>query len=92
MSTTRRGRAAGPASHATLSAAATGFSASPWAYNGKVFAISEDGETFVMQAGRRFALLGQNRLDELTLATPAIADDTLYVRTETKLFAFKQTR
>ena len=27
------------------------FTASPWAYNGKIFAISEDGDTFVMQAG-----------------------------------------
>jgi len=28
------------------------FTASPWAYNGKIFALSEDGDTFVMQAGK----------------------------------------
>ena len=27
------------------------FTASPWAYNGKIFALSEDGDTFVIQAG-----------------------------------------
>ena len=47
------------------------FSASPWSYNGKIFAISEDGETFVMQAGPQFKLLGRNPLNEMTLATPA---------------------
>ena len=30
------------------------FSASPWSYNGKIFAMNEDGETFVMQAGPEF--------------------------------------
>src|SRR6185437_106000 len=30
---------------------ASAFTASPWAYNGKLFALSEDGDTFVMQAG-----------------------------------------
>ena len=34
-----------------ISADASGFTASPWAYNGKIFALSEDGDTFVMQAG-----------------------------------------
>jgi outer membrane protein assembly factor BamB len=29
----------------------TAFTASPWAYNGKIFALSEDGDTFVIQAG-----------------------------------------
>jgi outer membrane protein assembly factor BamB len=33
------------------------FTASPWAYNGKIFAISEDGDTYVMQAGSSFRLL-----------------------------------
>ena len=41
---------------------ATGFTASPWAYNGKVFALSEDGDTYVMQAGPEFKVLGKNSL------------------------------
>ena len=62
------------------------FTASPWAYNGKIFAISEDGDTFVMQAGSDFKLLRKNPLDEMTLATPAIANGSLFVRTATKLY------
>src|SRR5262249_46817142 len=39
---------------------APAFTASPWAYNGKVFATSEDGDTYVIQAGPEFKLLGKN--------------------------------
>jgi hypothetical protein len=37
-----------------IAADASGFTASPWAYNGKIFAVSEDGDTFVMAAGPAF--------------------------------------
>jgi outer membrane protein assembly factor BamB len=62
------------------------FSASPWAYNGKIFAVSEDGDTFVMQAGPVFKLLGRNSLGEMTLASPAVARGSLFIRTATKLY------
>jgi len=62
------------------------FTASPWTYNGKIFAISEDGDTFVMQAGPSFKLLGRNALDEMTLASPAVANGSLFIRTATKLY------
>ena len=62
------------------------FSASPWSYNGKIFAISEDGDTFVMQAGKEFKVLGRNSLGEMTLATPAIANGSVFIRTATKLY------
>jgi outer membrane protein assembly factor BamB len=62
------------------------FSASPWAYNGKIFAISEDGDTFVMQTGPEFKLLGRNSLGEMTLASPAVANGSLFIRTATKLY------
>jgi len=55
------------------------FSASPWSYNGKIFAISEDGDTFVMQAGPEFKVLGKNSLNEMTLASPAVVNDSLNV-------------
>ena len=66
------------------------FSASPWAYNGRIFAVSEDGETFVMQAGPEFKLLGRNTLGEMTLASPAIAGGSLFVRTATKLYCIRR--
>ena len=54
-----------------ISPEAGGFTASPWAYNGKVFVLSEDGDTFVVQAGPGFKLLGKNTLNEMALASPA---------------------
>ena len=65
---------------------AAAFTASPWAYNGKIFALSEDGDTFVMQAGAEYKLTGKNSLDEMCMATPAIARGSLIIRTATKLY------
>jgi outer membrane protein assembly factor BamB len=68
------------------------FTASPWAYGGKVFCLSEDGDTFVIQAGRDFKVLGKNRLDEMSLATPALAGGSLFVRTQSKLYCLRQAK
>jgi len=65
---------------------ASGFTASPWAYNGKIFLLSEDGDTFVVQAGPAFKVLGKNSLDEMSLATPAIARGSVVLRTQSKLY------
>jgi outer membrane protein assembly factor BamB len=74
-----------------LNAAGTSaFTASPWAWDGKVFCLSEDGETFVVQAGPEFKLLRKNNLDEMSLATPAIARGSLFIRTATKLYRIGQ--
>jgi outer membrane protein assembly factor BamB len=59
---------------------AGGFTASPWAYDGKIFCLNEDGDTFVIQAGREFKLLGKNSLDEMCMASPAIAHGSLFLR------------
>ena len=66
------------------------FTSSPWAYNGKVFALSEDGDTFVFQAGKEYKLLGKNSLDDMCMATPAIYDGSLLIRTATKLYRIGQ--
>ena len=57
------------------------FTASPWAYNGKIFFLSEEGETYVMPAGREFTIEHTNALDELCIATPSIAQGKLLIRT-----------
>jgi hypothetical protein len=62
------------------------FGASPWAYNGRVFLLSEDDDTFVVQAGDEFKVLGRNPLDEMVLATPAVAGGSLFIRTQSKLY------
>jgi hypothetical protein len=75
-----------------ISADVSGFSASPWAYNGKIFALSEDGDTFVIAAGPEFKVIGKNSLDERTLATPAIADNSIIIRTASHLVRIKRSR
>jgi outer membrane protein assembly factor BamB len=62
------------------------FTASPWAYGGKVFCLSEDGDTFVIKAGPKFEQAGKNALDEMSLATPALAHGSLLLRTQTRLY------
>ena len=69
-----------------ITADASGFTASPWGYNGKIFAMSEDGDTYVMRAGTTFEVIGKNSLNEMTLATPAVAHGSLLVRTASKLY------
>jgi len=61
------------------------FTASPWAYNGYVFCLSEDGRTYVVQAGPEFAVVATSALDALCLATPAAADGKLLLRTAQRL-------
>jgi outer membrane protein assembly factor BamB len=62
------------------------FSASPWAADGRVYLLSEDGYTFVIEAGDRYVELAKNSLDEMTLASPALAPDMLFLRTQTRLY------
>ncbi len=68
------------------------FTSSPWAYQGKVFCLNEDGDTFVIQAGRDYKVIGKNSLDELCMATPAIVGDSLLIRTATKLYRIRKAR
>lgn len=66
------------------------FSASPFAFGGKVFFLSEDGDTFVAKAGGdTYEELHTNSLGEMSFASPAIAGDSLFVRTQTKLYRIK---
>jgi outer membrane protein assembly factor BamB len=69
-----------------ITSEASGFTSSPWAYNGKIFAMSEEGDTYVIQAGPEFKVLGRNSLNEMTLATPAISDGSLILRTASRLY------
>lgn len=67
------------------------FSASPWAYNGKIFCLNEDGTTFVLTAGDEFEVLHTNELaeDDMGMATPAIAGDRLLIRTAARLYSIR---
>ncbi len=60
--------------------------ASPVLINGKVYAAGEDGSVFVFPAATTFKLLAKNSIGEPVSATPAVADNRLYVRGREHLF------
>jgi outer membrane protein assembly factor BamB len=63
------------------------FSASPVAADGKVYLASEDGDVFVLRAGATYELLATNPMGEPLMATPAISDGLLIVRSRGHVYA-----
>lgn len=61
------------------------FSASPVAADGRVYFASETGEVHVLRAGAEYQLLATNTMDEVVMATPAMSDGLLLVRTQSQL-------
>lgn len=72
--------------------AATAFTTSPWAYNGKLFCLSEEGQTFVIAAGEKFQLLHVNALDDMAQASPALVGERLLLRTEHHLYSIRRSK
>jgi outer membrane protein assembly factor BamB len=64
------------------------FTASPVASDGKIYLASEDGDVFVVKAGPKYELLAKNLVGEVMMATPAISDGIVIVRTVSHLYAF----
>jgi outer membrane protein assembly factor BamB len=56
--------------------------------DGKIYAASARGEVTVLAAADELRVLSAVNLDERLMATPALADGVVYVRTETALRAF----
>jgi outer membrane protein assembly factor BamB len=69
---------------------ARGFTSSPWAYDGKIFCLDEDGTTFVVEAGDTFKLLGKNKIDEMCWSSVAVSGGMLFVRGLDHLYAIKK--
>ena len=67
------------------------YSASPVAANDHVYLASNRGVITVIKAGRQFELTHQHDLKDPVFVTPAIDKNTLYVRTEKSLWAFRAT-
>lgn len=68
-------------------AAGAGISASPVAAGGRIYLASEDGDIFVVRAGRTFELLSTNTMGEVVMATPALDGNSIIVRTASHLVA-----
>ena len=61
---------------------------SPIAVGDKIVNFTEQGEVVVLQAGDEFKVAAEGKLPEGTLATPAMADGRLILRTKSKLFVW----
>jgi outer membrane protein assembly factor BamB len=61
---------------------------SPVAADNKIYLASEEGVVVVLDGGEELKVLARNKLDGQILATPAIVDGKIYVRTEDHLYAF----
>ncbi|MEQ8791269.1 MAG: PQQ-binding-like beta-propeller repeat protein [Pirellulaceae bacterium] len=58
----------------------------PLASDGRIYLSNNDGQTFVVRAGRQFELLATNDLGERITATPAITGEALLYRTDSHLY------
>ena len=70
----------------------TGFTASPWAYRGHVFALSEAGDTYVFKAGKQYELIRVNHTGGMSMSNPALAGDRLLIRNQTHLFSIREEK
>ncbi|MFO0847534.1 MAG: PQQ-binding-like beta-propeller repeat protein [Gemmataceae bacterium] len=65
----------------------TSYTASPVAADGRLYFVSEQGEVRVVRAGPNFELLAVNELGDYCLASPAISNGALFVRTQHYLWS-----
>jgi outer membrane protein assembly factor BamB len=62
------------------------FSASPIATGNRIYFPDEDGKTIVIEAADEYKEVAQNDLGEMTLASPAVSGNALFIRTEKRLY------
>ena len=63
---------------------------SPVGASGKIYLCSEEGDVIVMRRGTELEVLAVNTMDELMLATPAIAGRDIFIRTREHLYRIAQ--
>ncbi|MDX2150251.1 MAG: PQQ-binding-like beta-propeller repeat protein [Bryobacteraceae bacterium] len=69
------------------------FKASPVAIDGKLYLSSEEGDVIVVKMGETFEVLATNTLAEQSfIASPAVAQGDLYLRTQTHLFCVREAK
>jgi outer membrane protein assembly factor BamB len=65
-----------------------GYFASPVLADGRIYLASDRGTITVVKAGDTFEVLAHNDLGDPIVASPAIAENTLYIRSAKRLWAF----
>ena len=68
------------------------FTSGPWAYNGKIFCLTEQGKTIVLEAGKTFKVLHENNLDEFCMSCPAVVEGKLLIRTKSKVYCISKKK
>lgn len=66
------------------------YSASPLYANGRIYFFSQAGKSVVIEPGRDFRQLAENSLDGGFMASPAVAGEALFVRTESHLYRIEE--
>ena len=64
--------------------------ASPVAADGKIYFTAMSGETIVLTAGDEFKIAGKGKVAGQVIATPALADGTIYIRGKDRLWAIRK--
>lgn len=62
------------------------YSSSPVLADGKIYATNEEGSTTVIEAGDKFKILATNKLNDYTLASPAVSGSQIFIRTSNYLY------
>ncbi len=62
------------------------FSASPVLVNNKLYVGNEEGRFFVFDAAREFNLLAENEFEDGFMASPAVSDSALFLRSKSALY------
>ena len=66
------------------------YKASPVIVQGRVLFLNTSGLCTIVSASSRFDRLAQNQLDDETLASPAIANEHIYLRGKKALYCLGQ--
>jgi outer membrane protein assembly factor BamB len=70
-----------------LKDASSAFTSSPVANDGKIYISGEDGDVIVLKAGPVFERIAANQMTSPVLATPAISEGRLLLRTQNQLIS-----
>jgi outer membrane protein assembly factor BamB len=66
------------------------YAASPIAADGRLYFTTEEGETFVVEAGSEYRLLAKNRVEGVVLSTPAASDGLIVIRTLDRVYGIAE--
>lgn len=67
------------------------FKASPIGVNGKLYLATEEGDVVVVRMGEKYEVLATNTLeDQMFIASPAVAEGSLYLRSQEALYCIRE--